>query len=226
MNASRTSMVLNAVENLLKDNLASIGNVKEEEIGILPERKVPASSGQHFITISAGHLIGASPRQQLRKHIVEFSISISRRMRDQPNDRFELEAYDNPDAMVYWHENILALIESITALEYLEAQAATHRLTDEQVTDPLLPEVDRPSIWNIHGNFFSFHNLNTDPEHLYGSDYLTRGKKKVRGETRNITAKDETYAKIAGYRMTAYYEAPAISLVYSPLECRPLYEQE
>ena len=225
MNASRTNLVLRAVESVLKDNLDVLGDVKTEEIGILPERKVPASSGQQFITISAEKLTAITPYKLTRKMVVEFTVSVSRRMRDQPNDRFEMEAWTDPDAMVEIHENIDLLLESNLALTVLETMSndPLYQLPDDYTEDPILPG-NRPSIWAIHGNSFSFHSLNTDPEHLYPSDYLTRGTKKVRGVVSPKKEKDEIYEKIAGYRMTAHYEAPAISRLFNPMECRPLYE--
>lgn len=86
--------------------------IKPAEISVLPEGKVPASTGQRWLTIHPTTLTGLTPKKSIRKRTITFGISISQRVRDIPNDRFGEIAYLETLSMSEALEYIIPSIES------------------------------------------------------------------------------------------------------------------
>ena len=60
---------------------------------ILPEARIPADSGQRTLTIHPDKKTGVTPEWTLRKKVITFGVSLSQRIRDIPNDRFDEVTY-------------------------------------------------------------------------------------------------------------------------------------
>lgn len=188
--------LLKSVHEVLKDNAINLG-LKEAEIVILPEAKVPADSGQKTLTIHPDKKTGVTPEQTLRRKVITFGVSLSLRVRDIPNDRFDQVTYMEELAMSSVLETIEHIIESENMMDLFQAQL----------------EIDHPSTEPIYQLSDSFRYLTTnyDPLHLYPSDYLTRNKK---------NDKEQLYDKIAGLRMTALFDSPEVQLTDPLYGCR------
>lgn len=166
---------------------------------ILPEARIPADSGQRTLTIHPDKKTGVTPEWTLRKKVITFGVSLSQRLRDIPNDRFEEVTYMESMNM----SAILEVIEDIIESEDMMTAFA------EQL------DIDHPSDESIYqlSDTFRYLTTNYDPQHLYPSDYLTRNNK---------NDKQQLYDKIAGCRMTALFESPEIQRTSPLYACRDL----
>lgn len=168
---------------------------------ILPEAKIPANHGQRTLTIHPIDKTGVTPEWTLRKKVINFGVSLSQRMRDIPNDRYDEVTYMEDMNMSAILEVIEDLIESEDMMEEFTAQLEADHPSDE-------------SIYQL-SDTFRYLNTNFDPKHLYPSDYLTRNSK---------NDKEQLYDKIAGYRMTAMFESPEIQRTSPLYACRGLLD--
>jgi len=171
--------------------------LKPEEIVILPEGRVPHSFGQRCLTIHLTQLHGLTPKLAIRKKVITFGITLSQRIRDIPNDRFGEIAYMDTISMAAVLEDIIPLVESEDTFWALKTATDTIKLPD-----------DTPRyMWE---DTFKFLDMNLDPKHLYPSDFGTRAG----------NDKEQLYAKLAGYSMTAVFDSPVFQLTNSSIQCR------
>lgn len=166
---------------------------------ILPEAKIPANHGQRTLTIHPDKKTGVTPEWTLRKKVITFGVSLSQRIRDIPNDRFDEVTYLEEMNMSSVLEAIEHIIESEDMMDAFAAQL----------------EVDHPADESVYqlSDTFRYLDTNFDPKHLYPSDYLTRNSK---------NDKEQLYDKIAGFRMTAKFESPEVQLTSPLYACRGL----
>lgn len=206
-------VLLEAVETAIKNNLPL--GITDKEVSILPEGKVPASMGERHITIHPIALEGRNPAKQSRPRNYIFEVSVTSRMRKDPNDRFQEEAYIKEDSMANVMEELIGLVESNymytvfkTALDLIPIEP---RYVDPPYDLDNIP-IGLPSRYSVTGSFV-FNSQNLDPKHLYPSDFLTRSG----------NDKEQLYDKIAGYQLSARFTSPSLYRTYNGIECKPLY---
>lgn len=168
---------------------------------ILPEARIPADSGQRTLTIHPDKKTGVTPEWTLRKKVITFGVSLSQRIRDIPNDRFDEVTYMESMNM----SAILEVIEDIIESEDMMTAFAEQLDIDHPADEPIYQLSDT----------FRYLSTNFDPKHLYPSDYLTRNSK---------NDKEQLYDKLAGYRMTALFESPEIQRTSPLYACRGLLD--
>jgi hypothetical protein len=197
--------VLNAVKTRLRT--VSLPGIKGDQIGILPEGKVPASVGQRFLTIHAEQLVttyqGEWPARSLN-----FAISIIQRIRDIPNDRFGI-IYTDPNGMAATHEAVTDAIVSLNMLDVID-----------ELNSVDTPEGE-PATYIISKNF-RHTRTNLDPLHLYPSFFLTKPIKGRASPSEVVSETDQLDDKIAGFRTVSYFASPIIRLADNPLSCIPI----
>lgn len=206
--------MLQVVESLVKGNLPR--GIKDREVSILPEGRVPHSMGERWLTIHPVRYNGLTPNKQIRKKSLEFGISLTQRVRKDPNDRFGNVAYLDDDSMTNILEHYIPVLESNAALSALTTVMNEIKIPPENTNppyDPELPPADLPPKYSITETF-AFLDLNVDPRHLYPSDFGTRSG----------NDKEQLYDKIAGYRMTLLMSSPIFQLNWNPIECKPPYD--
>ncbi len=172
--------------------------------------------GQRHMTISLEKDMGTTPRLQIRKRRIEFSISLSQRVRDIPNDRFDTIAYMENYSMVDALEPLIARVESESFFQKFKVLLDRVPILPINTTPPYdlnNPPLGLPPRYQLTDTF-QFLSFNLDPKHLYPSDFLTRAG----------NDKEQLYDKIAGYQMTLVFNSPEYQETYSPLQCKPPYE--
>lgn len=174
--------------------------------------------GQRWLTLSGKRIIGTTPDLEIRKRRLEFVVYLSQRVRDQPNDRLGEIAYlesladGTKSAMAAVIEYCIEYIESETFTALFKTELDTIPIPPTATTppyDPSSPPAGLPPKYQL-SDAFQFLDANLDPVHLYPSDFLTRAG----------NDKEELYAKIAGYRMSATFNTPEYQETYSRINCR------
>ena len=187
--------------------------LKEKEISILPEKKVPAIMGQRWLTIYPIMITGTTPRLSIRKKRYTFGVAVSQRIRDIPNDRFGEIAYMEALSMGEVLDDVQYLIESETFQSTFKTALDAIKILPINTNppyDPSTPPVGLPPRYQLSDTFIHL-NTSLDPEHLYPSDFLTRSG----------NDKEQLYDKIAGYRMSITFDSPEIQETFPLFQCKP-----
>lgn len=168
--------------------------------------------GQRWLTVHGTNVRGTTPRLSIRKKVIQFGISLSQRVRDIPNDRFGEIAYMEDLAMSGALEDLVPLIESEDFFQRFRAALDVIKVLPIHLVNPENTAAGLPRY--MLSDSFRYISTNLDPQHLYPSDFLTRSG----------NDKEQLYDKVAGYRMTAVFESPEYQDTYSPLQCKPIYD--
>ena len=104
--------VLLRLKNAAGTEPSGIPGIRPADISILPEGKVPAIAGQRFITAHAESITTLNPIENWRKRQLRFNVTVIRRIRDIPADRFDL-IYTKENELSNTHEILMTLIESL-----------------------------------------------------------------------------------------------------------------
>ena len=134
--------LINALLERIRNNLPA--GIKAADVVCLPEGRVPATVGQRMIVVHPHRMTTLNPHEGFRMRRIEFDISVIRRIRDIPADRFDV-IYTQDDEMANTHEVLLPLIESIAFLSEIVTLLPTYSVTRN----------------------FAHLNTNLDPIHLY-----------------------------------------------------------
>lgn len=81
------------------------------------------------------------------------------------------------------------------------------------------PPATIPKQYEFTETLFSLMSASLDPEHVYGSDFWTRG---ITQDGENVNDKAQLYDKLAGYRMTAKFASPPYWNPYGTVLDAPL----
>lgn len=176
-------MLVKAVTETVYARLTSstIPGVTHIEKGILPEGRIPASYGQQFLCVSPEQVydVTGDTSGTIRRRQVRFIVTLVKRIRNYPNDRFGEVAYTEQNSMVETLDTVVDVIEN-----YLTFTTLRSALISAGVS------------YGLSGTF-TFATGTVDPIHLYPSFFLAASE-----------TGDDSTDKIAGYRMPYYFTSP------------------
>jgi len=117
--------VLTRLQNAAATDPSGIPGIKPADIAILPEGKVPSIAGQRFVSVHAEAINTPNGNENWRKRQLRFNVTVIRRIRDIPADRFGIIYIDRKE-LANTHEVIMTLIESLAMFQELVATFSGH----------------------------------------------------------------------------------------------------
>lgn len=194
---SAPTLVLKSVRDRLRQR--GLVDLKEKEIEVLPEGRVPASAGQLFLSLSPTGLRRINVGDFSKKYRLNFRINLICRIRDIPNDEFG-EVYLDKLNYTGILEQVQTYVESLDMLQYLIEQATTELVPNYLETDSTRQR------WSVSGQFIHYSTI-LEPIHLYPGFFLTK------------SAKNDS--KIAGYKFYSSFASPILTDLYNTSSCSP-----